>query len=425
MNTDTPQSWLEQAAESDPHAAALIFSDGVVSYADLAAQVHARARSLRSVMDEGALVPVVAHLDMASIVEMLAVMKSGGVVVPYDAHLPPGGVRPPGDAAVCLSTSGTGQRPRMVPLSYANIAASVAASRARLGNGPQDRWLATLPLTHVGGLSVLWRSLEAGGAVVVAPFDDSIVDVLEVTRPTFASLVPTMLYRLLEAAPDTLAGIGTVLTGGARIPRSVRDAAADGGVSLVPTYGMTETTSQVATAVLGRPQTSPNVVGPPLEGFEITIDDGDDDTGEPGVIIVEGPAVFGGYLGEPPREGPFRTSDLGYLTPDGDLVVVGRRDDVVVTGGENVDLSVVREVITDLDGVDDTVVVGVSDPEWGTIVCALVEGPDVASRAHVRELVAERLRAPERPKRWRFGQIPLLANGKHDIQAVRRLFTDE
>ncbi|MCL1597567.1 MAG: AMP-binding protein, partial [Actinomycetia bacterium] len=215
MNTDTPQSWLERGAQSDPHAAALVMADGAVSYGDLAAQVHQRVRSLRHEVDTGVLVPVPVRLDMPSIVEMLAVMKIGGVVVPYGAHRPRLDGHPPRGAAVCLPTSGTRGRPQMVPLSYDNIAASVAASRTRLGNGPQDRWLATLPLTHVGGLSVLWRSLEAGGAVIVAPFDELLPDVLEGTLPTFASLVPTMLYRLMKSAPDELSRIGTVLIGGA------------------------------------------------------------------------------------------------------------------------------------------------------------------------------------------------------------------
>ena len=402
--------------------------DGVVSYGDLTAQVHQRAGSLRHEVDAGSLVPVAVRLDMVSVVEILAVMKIGGVVVPYGTHRPEVVAHPPPSGAVCLPTSGTGGRPQMVPLSYENIAASVAASRTRLGNGSQDRWLATLPLTHVGGLSVLWRSLEAGGAIVAAPFNDSLTDLLVRTRPTFASLVPTMLYRLLETVPDVLAEIGTVLTGGARIPRRVYNDAQRRGIHLVPTYGMTETTSQIATAVPGRTPKAADVVGPPLECFTVEIErDGDGDwrVGAPGVIVVDGPAVFGGYLGEPQRDGPFATSDLGYLTSNGDLAVVGRRDDVVITGGENVDLTVVREAIMGLPEVDDVVVVGVSDPEWGAVVCVLVDGPDVASEARLRELAAEHLRAPERPKRWLFGETPLLGNGKHDIGAVQRLFTGE
>ena len=314
----------------------------------------------------------------------------------------------------------------MVPLSYQNIAASVASSRKRLGNGPQDRWLATLPLTHVGGLSVLWRSFESGGSIAVAPFDASLSHRLEAFRPSVASLVPTMVYRLLESAPDALAAIGTVLTGGARLPRTIRDDAARRGIALVPTYGMTETTSQVATAIPGRPHSGINVIGPPLDGFSVTIEtaEGSSRVGEPGVIVVDGPAVFAGYLGEPSREAAFATSDIGYLTTEGVLAVVGRQDDVVVTGGENVDLTVVRDTVLGFPDVIDAIVVGVPDPEWGSIVCVLVDGPDPDAEGNLSELARELLEPAHRPRRWAFGTIPLLANGKHDVRAVHGLFVD-
>jgi len=397
-----------------------------VSYAELAAQVHTRVRSLRAEVTDGVVVPVPMRLDLPSIVEMLAVMKAGGVVAPYATLRPVIAGRAPRGTAVCLQTSGSAGEPRVVPLSYENIAASVAASRSRLGNGPEDRWLATLPLTHVGGLSVLWRSFESGGAAVVAPFDPSLTRVLEIARPTFASLVPTMVHRLLASAPDSLAAIGTVLTGGDRLPRTVREEAGMRGVSLVPTYGMTETTSQVATARTGEASHDPAVVGPPLEGFDITIhDDGSHGLGATGVIVIDGPAVFAGYLGDAPRIGPFRTTDVGYLTSDGRLAVVGRCDEVVITGGENVDLARVRDVIIAVPRVEDAVVVGVPDPEWGVVICALVQGTEAVDEHSIPAIVAEQLRPHERPRRWALGEVPMLPSGKHDVAAVRTRFSDE
>ncbi len=427
MDTDTPPAWLERAADTTPDAVALVVDGGPVSYADLAAQVRARARSLHGEVSQGDPFPVVAHLDLPTIVEIFAVTAAGGVLVPHDGHVPEIPARPPEGTAVCIATSGSGGRRRLVPLSHGNVAASVRASRTRIGNGPNDRWLATLPLTHVGGLSVLWRTVEAGGTAVVSPFGPHVAGVLSATRPTIASLVPTMVLRLLDAAPDDLAAVGTVLIGGARLEAALRRRAERAGVTVVPTYGMTETASQIATAVPGRAAPDdPAVVGPPIDGFEVTID-GDPDlpAGTRGRIVVDGPAVFAGYLGEPPRSGPFRTSDVGYLTGDGDLAVVGRADDVVVTGGVNVDLVAVRDRVVDLPGVLDAAVVGVPDPEWGTAVCVLVEGPDPVEEPALREMLAGSLPGPERPRRWRFGPIPLLPAGKHDRRAVERIFTRE
>ncbi|GMR01919.1 MAG: o-succinylbenzoate--CoA ligase [Acidimicrobiia bacterium] len=427
MDTDTPYVWLEKAAEREPDAPALILADRVVSYSDLEYQVRARTRSLAHVVSPGSIVPAPMRLDLPSIVEMVAVMRSGAVVLPYADRRPEvNGVLRPG-TAVCVATSGSGGVSKLVPLSYANIAASVRASRSRLGTGATDRWLATLPLTHVGGLSVIWRSLASGGAAVVAPFDDAIVDIVERTRPTVASLVPTMVHRLLDRSPESLAAIDLILIGGTHLPRRLIARARERGIGLVPTYGMTETASQIATAAPGVDAGIGDVVGSPLDGFSVIIrgDAGPVGPDQVGVIEVEGPAVFHGYLGEPARTGPFRTSDLGFMTEDGRLAVVGRVDDVVVSGGENVSLAAVRDAIAEIEGVADAAAVGVDDPEWGTIVCALVEVSGILAADDLRESVASLLPEHARPKRWIIGTVPILENGKPDTSAIRRMFADE
>lgn len=427
MDTDTPYVWLEEAAEREPDAPALILTDGVVSYSDLESQVRARARSLAHEVSPGSIVPARMRLDLPSIIEMVAVMRSGAVMLPYADRRPEVTASLGPGTAVCVATSGSGGVSKLVPLSYANIAASVRASRSRLGTGPTDRWLATLPLTHVGGLSVIWRSLASGGAVVVAPFDDAIADIVERTRPTVASLVPTMVHRLLDRSPESLAAINLILVGGTHLPRALIARAHERDIGLVPTYGMTETASQIATAAPGAVAGAGDVVGPPLDGFSVTIrgDAGPLGPGQVGVIEVEGPAVFHGYLGEPARSGPFRTSDLGFMTEDGRLGVVGRVDDVVVSGGENVSLAAVRDAIAGIEGVSDVVAVGVTDPEWGTIVCALVEVSGPLAADDLRESATYLLPECARPKRWIIGTVPLLENGKHDTAAIRRIFADE
>ncbi|MGI9641377.1 MAG: class I adenylate-forming enzyme family protein, partial [Acidimicrobiia bacterium] len=311
-------------------------------------------------------------------------------------------------AVVCLATSGTAGAARLVPLTMANLTASAEASRARLGTGADDRWLACLPLTHIGGLSVLLRSFEAGGAAVVGPFGDSTPTLIERMRPSVASFVPTMVHRLVEADPDAIASIDLVLVGGASLSTSLFERARTVGVNLVPTYGMTETSSQVATP-------SP---GQPLDGFTVSI--ASPQTGGPGRIIVDGPAVFSGYLGEDARTGPFITNDIGVMAPDGSLTVLGRADDVVITGGENVSLSSVQDVLTGIAGIHDVVVVGVGDDEWGTAVCALVVAP---SLERAQQGAEEVLASHEVPKRWATtDRIPLLPNGKVDSEAVRSHF---
>jgi O-succinylbenzoic acid--CoA ligase len=313
---------------------------------------------------------------------------------------------------------------RVVPLSYENLAASVAGSKDRLGNGSDDRWLATLPLDHIGGLSVLFRSIEAGGAAVLSPFSPQTSSVIEQASPTIASLVPTMVYRLLEHSADTLASVGIVLTGGAHLTEALRATAHAHGVSLLATYGMTESSSQIATAIPGTPPRPGDIVGPPLRGLTVSIrtPQGPAEPGGVGVIEVDGPAVFRGYLGEPPRRGAYRTSDLGFIDSDGSLGVVGRIDDVVITGGENVSLSRVSGAIVGRPGVRDVVVVGVPDREWGTAICALVDLEPGTRLGGVIEGLGTQLKHYAIPKRVEVGNVPLLGNGKHDLDAVRRHF---
>ena len=386
--------------------------------------MNLRARSLARDTLVGEIVSVPVRIDLASVVEILALMAMGAVVAPYASTPPTMTGTAPEETALCLSTSGSHGTPRIVPLSYGNLAASVAASRRRLGTGPGDRWLATLPFHHIGGMSVLLRSLQGGGAVVLSPFGAETVSMIDRAEPTVASLVPTMVYRLLEQAPDALASVGTVLIGGARLTGQLLKMASSRGVSLVPTYGMTETASQIATAVPGSASPTADVVGPLLDGFSVTIRgaDGPVTPGDVGVIAVEGPAVFGGYLDAHPRVGAYPTSDLGFLDREGSLGVIGRIDDVVITGGENVSLSGVAHAIEGLAGVRDVVVVGVPDQEWGTAICAVVELEESADRVDVAGELSTHLAHHAVPKRIEVGVVPLLSNGKHDLAAVERHF---
>lgn len=420
MTQGIPNRWLERWADTDPDRIAVATPEGEVSYRALADLVHGRADVVRTSESAGEVVPVPVHLDLSSVVEILAVSAIGAVPLPYANEIP---VRQPGihsDAGVCISTSGSSGPQRIVRLTEANIEAAVLASRIRLRNEGDDRWLLCLPLHHVGGLSVLWRSLEAGGSVALAPFDIGLPQFLSRAAPTVASLVPTMVYRLLRADPDDLAVLRFILVGGARTPAALLESAHASGVSLVRSYGSTESSSQVATTELGGDPMASHV-GPPLDGVDVTIVD---DRGMPvmpgvvGQIIVSGHIVSPGYLGEPDRIGPLVTGDLGSLDHSGRLTVHGRVDDRIVSGGENVFLSTVSDTVQSLEGVDDAVAVGLPDDEWGMAIAVVVASsrPVSALDAGAREL----LRPHEVPKHWAIvDSIPTLPNGKHDLAAVK------
>ncbi|EMA01918.1 O-succinylbenzoic acid--CoA ligase [Haloarcula vallismortis] len=332
------------------------------------------------------------------------------------------------DTQLVIFTSGTTSEPKGVRLTVGNLVASAVASSYRLGVLPTDRWLVCLPTYHMGGLAPFVRSALYGTAVVVQQSFDAAATqrVVAEHEVTGVSLVPTMLSRLLDAGWEPPSSLRFVLLGGGPASESLIERCRERGVPVCPTYGMTETASQIATA---RPETAfehAGTVGQPLVFTDATVvADGEPcDPGERGEIAVDGPTVTPGYLGGDGAafgEFGFRTGDLGYRDADGRLWVEGRVDDQIVTGGENVDASTVAAVVRDHPGVEDAAVVGLSDEEWGQRVAALVVG-DVSPEI-VRDHCAERLAPYEVPKTVRVTDVlPRTASGTVDRSAVRSRF---
>jgi O-succinylbenzoic acid--CoA ligase len=319
-------------------------------------------------------------------------------------------------------TSGTGGYPKGVILTWANLEAAAASSAEVLRHGPSDRWLAVLPLYHVGGLSVLIRSARQGGAVVLDEFDPSrVVAHLQQSRITLVSLVPTMLGRVLDFDPGPFPDLRAVLLGGGPVPKSLLARASAGRVPVLSTYGLTETASQVATVPLEAALTRHSDVRP-VPGMQVRIVDGafqEVPPGTSGRVQVRGAAVSPGYVhGSPRAPGTwFTTGDLGRLTADLQLEILGRADDTIITGGENVYPLEVEAAIEEHPGVVEAVVQGVDDPEWGQVVVAAVVAPGL-DEVDLDEFLRPRLAGYKIPARWLFVEsIP--RNGLGKIQRGR------
>ena len=321
--------------------------------------------------------------------------------------------------AVVVRTSGSTGASKGVELSAAALRHSARACLDRLGAGPGERWLCCLPVTHVAGLQVLVRSLVSGTEPVLAERADAAT--VAGSGCAHVSLVPTQLHRLLETGPaKPLAGYSSVLLGGAPAPASLLDAARAAGVPVVTTYGMSETCGGCV------------YDGVPLDGVRVEIrsdDDDDDDPAESGRIWISGPVLLSRYRGQLAgqaalRDGWFRTGDLGRLDSSGRLVVRGRADDVINTGGHKVVPGEVATVLQTCPGVRDVAVVGQPDPEWGERVIAVVVPADPADppalellRLHVQERLP-RYAAPSRVVM--VDAVPMLPSGKHDIVWLRQ-----
>ncbi|MBX0323358.1 AMP-binding protein [Halomicroarcula sp. F13] len=362
--------------------------------------------------------PVVS-LDNPTTDAVQALETASAAVEPVEVHR---------DATqLVLFTSGTTSDPKGVRLTVGNLVASATASAFRLGVAPADRWLVCLPTYHMGGLAPFVRSTLYGSTVVVQrEFDPSeTARVLSEFDVTGVSLVPTTLRRLLDAGwrPDD--ALRFVLLGGGPASPELLHRCRERGVPACPTYGMTETASQIATALPETASEYEGTVGQPLVCTDVTVvADGDPvSPGERGELVVDGPTVTPGYLDDDRTEdafGPhgFHTGDVGYRDEDGRLWVVGRVDDRIVTGGENVDAGAVADAIRACPGVEDAAVVGLPDEEWGQRVAALVVG--AVDSETVRDHCRSKLASHEVPKTVRVTtSLPRTASGTVDRDAVR------
>lgn len=338
----------------------------------------------------------------------------------------------PAGTAVVVTTSGSTGIPKRVVLSRSALTASALATAARIGDGA---WLLALPASYVAGLQVLVRSLVADRqpGLLSGPFQPQafasaalmLVSSENGRRvPTFTSLVPAQLIRLLDAADDdasvraALRSFEAILIGGQALPAAVLERAESAGARIVRTYGATETSGGCV------------YDGVPLDGVGVRIEGGE--------VQLSGPTLAEGYLGDPaltdaafPTDPDgtrwYRTGDAG-LIDDGALRVRGRLDNVIVSGGINVSLDRVERVVRLVAGLHSAVVVGVPDDRWGeasVIVAARGEAlrrSEATQLTEARAAVAAEIGAHARPSRLILvDEIAALPSGKPDREAIRRL----
>lgn len=407
---------LDHQLDLDPTATFLESRDGKLSYGEVDDLVRARAAELGD--RAGGHVVVRPQIEVASVVEFLAVARAGGTAVAVSPKLPEelaateieAAESDPRPCRSILFTSGSSGNPKGVRLSESNWKAAARASIDRLGHGPGDRWLCPLPLHHVGGLGIIYRTIAAGGSVVLAPEQADLAAWMP--RVRFASVVPTQLHRVLQARTDAFRPGPVVLVGGGPAEPDLLNKAGTAGMVALPTYGMTETTSQVATA---RPGDQHRRLFA-LEGVSLRI-------GPEGRIEVRGPIVSPGYLGEPERSQRdwFPTADRGRIEDDGSLVVLGRLDRMILSGGENIDPTRVEAAIAAHPGVSEVAIVALPDRDWGQIMAAAYTGS--ATPEELKAHLINRLPPYATPKRWlHMDALPRTELGKIDIQRILTMF---
>ena len=358
-----------------------------------------------------------------------------------ESELVPEGWVDLGDPFCVLFTSGTTGTPKGVVLSLSNFFYSATASAYRLGVQPDDLWLCTLPLYHVGGLSILLRSSLYGTAVSLhRRFElDQVARALSHDPVTLVSLVPTTLHRLLESPDFTpYPALRLILLGGAAASEDLLRKASERNLPIATTYGLSEACSQVTTARPEQAKRKPGTVGKPLmfievrvtnsKGYEVAVD-------SVGEVRVRGANVMQGYLdaeatAKTLQNGWLHTGDLGYLDAEGDLFIVQRRADLIVTGGENVYPAEVERVLQSHPQVAEACVVGVPHPEWGQQVAAAVV-PNASQNDNqllqdLKKLCRDSLAGYKQPRVFLLlNELPRTASGKPKRDELRAQFASQ
>ncbi|MBU1977782.1 MAG: AMP-binding protein [Gammaproteobacteria bacterium] len=424
-------------AATRPDAVALILSDETLSYRQLLDRSHTLAQLFEVTRGTVLALQVVSMVEAALSAHAASLL--GRAFFPLNPALSPqrrevllqaaGG--PVADGIeLLIATSGTQGEPKVVMLGGENLLAGVQASRSRLPLQAGDVWLACLPLYHIGCMAILYRCAEAGAAVVLHEgFDPQRVwNDLEKYRITHISLVPAMLARLLDICHGSPPpALKVALIGGGPLSAALAKRACAAGWPVCASYGMSETGSQVATLCDMPKGWEPGQVGSPLPGckVEVVSEDGRPTSGI-GRIRIRGAAVMAGYA-SPQRQtglgldqGWFTSGDLGSLDAQGNLTVLGRHDDMLVSGGTNVHPQQVEEVLKRCPGVADAALTSVADEVWGDLLVAAVvaEVDDAALEKWCRNELAGAMR----PRRFiRLPALPRNELGKLDRQTLRDL----
>src|SRR5574343_145018 len=405
---------LQHAALATPQALAVHYGGRSFGFAEWLAYAEQKAGQIETIGT-----PLIGSRDSLPLAGLAAACSlRNRPFFASDRSIPlPASENLPTDTALIIATSGSEGQPRAVLLGNAQLDAAAAGANARLRLQAGDLWLNCLPLQHIGGLSILWRCVRVGAGVVLHDgFAAEQVAADLATHPvTHISLVPAMLARLLELGARPPASLRVVLIGGAALSRPLDDKASAAGWPLVVSYGMSETAALIAAHAPDDGPWHEGLAGRPLPGHELRI-------GDDGRIAIRGPQVMLGYADGSgvDRAGWLTTGDLGAIDEAGRLSVLGRADDMLISGGCNVHPQEVETCLAACPGVDDIAVTGSPDPVWGDLVVALVVGP--VEPATLFEFARQRLPSAAQPRRiHRLDRLPRNATGKLERTTLRRI----
>jgi O-succinylbenzoic acid--CoA ligase len=329
------------------------------------------------------------------------------------------------NTAVILFTSGTTKNPRAVQLSFRNLFYSAAALDKETNLTPDDKWLVSLPFYHIGGFSMITRSLLTGSSIIF-PNSFGVNDMLETMtdqKPTMISLVPTLLQRFLELNISPNENLRCVFLGGGPARNKLIIDSIKKGWNIFSVYGSTETCSMVTALHPKEQKLKTGSSGKPLGKNRISIiplKSSNKAKLKAGIISITGQSVMKGYYKQTPDSkklnNTFTSDDIGFIDSDGYLFVICRKDDIIISGGENINMKEVSKIISKLSDIKECYLFALPDKHWESILCAaVVTKSDDATEYKLRSELKKRLASYKIPKKYFFlNELPKTELGKID-----------
>ena len=328
-------------------------------------------------------------------------------------------------ALIIMFSSGTTGKAKGVVLTLGSLYYNALGTGYRLGVHGDDLWLCCLPLYHVGGLGIVFRSCLYGTQVLLrSRFDSERVHEDIVTKPiSLISLVPTMLHRLMPLGPDTWnSRLRAAIMGGSAMPEDLLEQSRDLELPIVTTYGLSEAASQVSTSFPNDGYRKPGSSGQPLLFTQVKVVDGEHRPLAPhevGEIVIKGKSLMKGYLASEVRQtvdGYFLTGDIGYMDEEGYVFVLERRKDLILSGGENIYPREIEDILRQHPAIDEAVVLGIPHPEWGQQVAATLKLNPYSPQTipnDIDSFCQQHLASYKRPRRYQIvDSFPTTASGK-------------
>lgn len=271
--------------------------------------------------------------------------------------------------ALIIFSSGSSGEVKGIKLSFNNLIKSAKAQIKFLELKEGNKYLASLPFYHIGGFSIITRTLFSGGTIIIPTSikNDELTIAIEKQKPDSLSLVPTQLKRILEMKFKPNINLKNVLLGGSFIDKSLVEESVKNGWEIIKVYGSTETCSFITAKRINSKNYKSNSLGKIIGRNKIEIIDNK--------IAVKGESVMQGYFNQQADftdDGYFITEDIGCFDENNELIIEGRKDDIIISGGENISLKEIETYLNKFEKIKDSTVVGLNDKEWGEIVVAVV-----------------------------------------------------